>query len=57
MMMMTKTHIIKGGLADSKFDCFSAVSHQLNHVVPGRPSHDDDNDDVADFDDDDAFFP
>ena len=37
MMMMTKTHIIKGGLANCKFDGFSAVSHQLNHMVPGRP--------------------
>ena len=38
MMMMTpQTYIIKGRLADGKFDCFSAVSHQLNHMVPGRP--------------------
>ena len=37
MMMTPQTYIIKGRLADGKFDCFSAVSHQLNHMVPGRP--------------------
>ena len=42
MMMMTKTHIIKRGLANGKFDGFSAVSHQLNHMVPGRPDEDED---------------
>ena len=44
MMMMVKTHIIKRGLANGKFDGFSAVSHQLNHMVPGRPDEDEDKD-------------
>ena len=52
-MVMWETYIIKGRLADGKFDCFPAVSHQLNHMVPGRPGdHDDDaeNDDDGDND-------
>ena len=48
MMMMSKTHIIEGGLADGKFDCFSTVSHQLNHMVPGRPGGDDNDEDDDD---------
>ena len=50
MMIMTpQTYIIKGRLADGKFDCFSAVSHQLNHMVPGRPGdhHHDKEDDIV----------
>ena len=51
VIMMSKTHIIEGGLADGKFDCFPAVSHQLNHMVPGRPGdhhHDkEDEDDIV----------
>ena len=62
MMVMTpQTYIIKGRLADGKFDCFSAVSHQLNHMVPGRPGdhhHDKEEEDdiVGDGVDDDGHL-
>ena len=45
---MWETYIIKGRLADGKFDCFSTVSHQLDHMVSRRPGHDhiDNQDDI-----------
>ena len=47
-MVMWETYIIKGRLADGKFDCFSTVSHQLDHMVSRRPGHDhiDNQDDI-----------